>query len=209
MDSKGIPTGKTYTLPSKAWKKRHETLQRLLRKRQEQTKTFMNTLANGLCRRYDYIAMGDYTPQGQGDSKRMRRSMNNRSLIGRFKKVLNWTAQKSGKYFSEYDEKNTTRGCSSCDYCRSTSLCPSIRKWTCPQCEAEHLRDENSARNGLKKVLRDLQEKNETHVSSVSGSDLVFVKERWALCVLPSGVVTIPRGQNRTKVQHREIKLEA
>ena len=60
-----------------------------------------------------------------------------------------------------------------------------------------HIRDENAAVNGLGKVLRDLATKGETIVSHiVSGSDLFPVKERWAWCVLPSGVVITPRGQD-------------
>lgn len=209
FDLKGIPTGKTYTVPSRNWKKRNETLQRLLRKRQEQTKTFMYTLAHRLCRHYDCIAIGDYTPDGSGLTKQMRRAMNNRSLIGRFKEIVNWTAQKSGKLFIEYDEKNTTRGCSHCAYCHPISLCPSIRIWKCPECQTEHIRDENAAKNGLKRVLRNLREKYETNVSLVSGSDLVSVVKQWAWSVLPSRVVATLRGQNCAQAQLQEIKLEA
>ncbi|MDE3055819.1 MAG: hypothetical protein KGI80_03910, partial [Verrucomicrobiota bacterium] len=72
-------------------------------------------------------------------------------------------------------------------------------------CEAIHIRDENAAINGLGKVLRDLPQKYETKVSIVSGSDLV-VQQRWAWRVLPSGVVTLPQGQNREEI-HSARKL--
>lgn len=48
----------------------------------------------------------------------------------------------------------------------------------------------------FKKVLWDLIEKKEASASIVSGSDLGFVKERWAWCVSPSGVVSTLRGRN-------------
>ena len=135
--------------------KRNKTLQTALYKRREQTKTYICTVAGLLCRSYDCIAIGDYTPHGNGKGKKMRRAMNNRSLIGRFKAAVSWTAKKLGKTYIEYDEKNTTRSCSSCNYCHPTSLCPSIRKWQCPECQIIHERDENSAQNGLRGVLRD------------------------------------------------------
>lgn len=209
LDQQGNPTGKEYTVSSKQWIRRNKTLQGALHKRREQSKTFMFTLAHKLCHDYDCIAIGDYTPSGKGKSKKMRRAMNNRSLIGKFKHILSWTAEKSGKIYFEYDEKNTTRECNSCKYCHSESLDPSIRWWQCPDCKSIHYRDENSAQNGLKKVLEVLQKKYGTEVLLVSGSDRVSVMGRWAWRVLPSGLLCIPRGQNCTCVQRQEIKLEA
>jgi len=107
---------KEYFLPSKNWQKYNQTLERVLHKRREQTKVFMFTLSNILCREYDCIGIGNYTPKGDGISVKMRRSMNNRSLIGRFKEIMAWTTEKSGKFYIEYDEKDTTRRCSHCGY---------------------------------------------------------------------------------------------
>jgi putative transposase len=195
-DQKGLPTGSFYSLPSKRWLKFQKTLQKALRKRREQTKTFMYTLANKLCKNYDCIGIGDYTPDGTGDNKQMRRAMNNRSLIGRFKEILSWTAAKSGKTFMEFNEAGTTRTCCECDYVIPNGLTPKIRHWTCPCCQKDHIRDENASINGLKKILRDLKQKGETLVSSVPCSGLVSVEERWAWCVMPSGVFYTLRGQS-------------
>lgn len=188
---KGEPTGKEYFIPSRRWKKYDRTLKRALHKRREQTNTFMYTAAHALCQNYDYIGIGDYTPQGDGITTPMRRAMNNRSLIGRFKEILLWTATKSGKTFIEYDEKGTTRTCCHCGHVLSDGLCPSIRQWCCPTCQTEHIRDENAARNGLQKILRDPSIKN-----IVPSSGLVSVKERWAWRVLPSGM-QISRGKEQ------------
>ena len=199
-DLQGKSTGKEIQLPSKRWKKYHRTLEKALHKRQEQTKTFVYTLAHQLCKRYDCIGIGDYTPDGNGISIAMRRAMNNRSLIGRFKEALKWVALRSGKTSIEYDEKGTTRTCHCCEYVNAEGLCPSIRTWECPDCRTNHIRDENAAQNGLKQVLRDLIKKDETLVSLVPSSGLVSVIERWAWRVLPSGVQNALRGSERRLV---------
>lgn len=187
---------KEYYLPSKQWKKCDDAYKKALRKRREQTKTFMFTTAHNLFRDYDCVAIGDYTPHGEGITTLMRRSMNSRSLIGRFKEVLSWVAEKSGKTFYEFDEKGTTRTCNQCLHVMEGGIPLAIREWECPHCKTFHIRDENAAINGLKKILWDLKEKKEALASIVSGSDLGSVKERWAWCVSPSGVVSTLRGQN-------------
>ncbi|OGN58253.1 MAG: hypothetical protein A3D18_04220 [Chlamydiae bacterium RIFCSPHIGHO2_02_FULL_49_29] len=197
LDEKGTPTGKEFYLPSKQWKKYDDSFKCALRKRREQTKTFMYTSAHRLFRDYDCIGIGNYTPNGAGITKPMRRAMNNRSLIGRWKNTLSWVARKSGKIYLEFDEKGTTRTCSHCLHVEEHGIHVSLRQWQCPQCQTEHIRDENSAINGLRKILRDLLQKNEgEYPLIVSGSDLAFVKERWAWCVLPGGVLVTPRRQN-------------
>ena len=127
----------------------------------------------------------------------MRRAMNNRSLIGRWKNTLSWVARKSGKTFIEFDEKGTTRTCSHCLRIEERGIPVSLRQWQCPQCKTVHIRDENAAINGLRKILRDLSAKNEGgYPSIVSGSDLAFIQKRWAWCVLPNGVHVTPWGQD-------------
>jgi putative transposase len=213
LDQKGDPTGKEFHLPSKRWKKYDGALKSALHKRREQTKTFMFTSAHRLFKDYDCIAIGDYTPSGEGINTSMRRAMNNRSLIGRWKSTLSWVARKSGKTFFEFEEKGTTRTCSGCLHVMEGGIAPSLRQWQCPQCQIVHIRDENAAFNGLRKVLRDLPTKIEgENPSLVSGSDLAFVKERWAWCILPSGVHETPRGQNSellrsTKKLNRESDI--
>ena len=197
LDGKGLPTGKEYAIASKRWKKYDHALNSALRKRREQTKTFMFTSAHRLFQEYDCIGIGDYTPQGEGITIPMRRAMNNRSLIGRWKNTLKWVARKSGKTFIEFDEKGTTRTCHHCLHVQENGIHVSLRQWQCPECQTVHIRDENAAINGLRKVLRDLSQKNEgNYPSIVSGSDLAFINERWAWCVLPRGVFVTPRGQD-------------
>lgn len=195
LDSEGNQTGKSYFLPSKRWKQFIALYERVLTKRRDQTKTFVYTLAHRLCKEYDVISVGNYTPHGGGITTSMRRAMNNRSLIGRGKEILSWVAENSGKTFLIYNEKGTTRTCNRCHFIHSEGLDPSIRVWRCPQCNAEHHRDENAASNGLDVTLKLLKQSG-AKVPSVSCLDLSPVKEKWAWCVTPSGVVSMPRGRS-------------
>ena len=210
LDQMKNPTGKEFYVPSRQWNKYDMTLKRAQRKRREQTKTFMFTSAQCLFKKYDCIGIGDYTPNGEGITTPMRRAMNNRSLIGRWKETLSWVARKSGKTFFEFDEKGTTRTCCRCQHVEQHGIHVALRQWQCPQCQTMHIRDENAAINGLRKVLRDLSQKNEGNYSSiVSCSDLALIKKRWDWCVLPSGVLVTPRGQDgkvicNTKKLNRE-----
>ena len=88
--------------------------------------------------------------------------MLNESLIGRFKKTLEWIAQKVGKEFMEWDEYGSTKTCSYCGHSLKQSLSPQIRVWDCPFCQRKLIRDENAARNGLKQTYE--------HIESLPGS---------------------------------------
>ena len=114
--------------------------------------------------------------------------MNNRSLIGRFKQIVEWLATRSGRIYLEYEEKGTTRTChkEGCSYVVEGGIAPDIREWICPKCQSFHIRDENAALNGLKIVFDKLNLPRLGRALAVS--------ERWAWQVLPSGVYSL-RGQ--------------
>ena len=210
LDSNGNPTGKRRWCPSRRWNKLNKTIETALRKRREQTKAFLYTLANELYRCYDLVSIGNYSPHGNGENKAMRRAMNNRSLIGRLKEVLSWVAIKSGKHYHEFDERGTTRTCHACGYVNEDGIAPNIRAWYCLDCGFYHIRDENAAINGLRKVLWNDSKKIGEKSSLVPGSGPVQTTERWAWRVLPSGVVTALRGQNSDYcAQRQEIKSGA
>jgi putative transposase len=152
-----LESGKVIWKPSRRWEVFQNKLEKLYIKRQEQTKSFMYTLANKLYKNFDLVSMGDYTPNGGGISTKMRRAMNNQSLIGRFKLVLNWVAKKSGKHFHEWNEKGSTRTCFACGFKHESSLSPEIREWSCPGCNMFHIRDENAALNGLMRTRKEFE----------------------------------------------------
>ncbi len=175
--------------PSRRWKWYNAALGRLYRLRREQTKTFLFTLANELYRQYDVVGIGDYTPHGGGLNTGMRRSMNNQSLIGRFKQILAWVAEREGKTFVELSEYKTTKVCHDCGFDVPGGIPPEMREWDCPACGTHHLRDENSARNGLGRLLENL----------LSGSDQSLVPTPHKRCTwraMPSEKVRklAPRG---------------
>jgi putative transposase len=195
LDENGHYTGKVYWQASRRYRKFCHVLDCVYAKRQEQTKVYCYTVANKLVQEHDLVVVGDYVPHGGGLTTKMRRAMNNRSLIGRFKDTLAWVALKSGKAYGEFNEKGTTRTCHACRHVVVGGLEPSIRQWTCAGCRRTHLRDENSAINGMYKFLWEL-EKSGGHTLPVPSSGLVVVKQRWAWRVKPSGIVAIPRGRN-------------
>ena len=186
-DKDGHPTSRHYWRPSKRWRRFDAAYQRAMAKRREQTKTYLATVAQKLSRHYDLIAVGDYAPQGGGINAGMRRAMTNQSVIARFKDTLSWTALKSGKAYAEFAEAGTTRTCADCGHVVEGGLAPSVRAWACPSCGRDHDRDENAARNGLRKLLRERQAKGGS-VPSVPGSGPVPIRERWTWRVQPSGI---------------------
>jgi putative transposase len=152
------PDGSQFWLPSHRWIMLNARLQDLDRRRREQTKQFLYTVANRLYHDYDAVGIGDYVPHGGGLTRKMRRAMNNQSLNRRFKHVLAWVALRSGKSYLEWEETGSTRTCHDCGYVVAGGIPPEIREWDCPrpECTSHHLRDENAARNGLNRTLKAL-----------------------------------------------------
>ena len=150
--------GSQFWLPSRRWLMLNSRLQDVLRKRREQTKQFLYTVANRLYHDYDAVGVGNYVPHGGGITKQMRRSMNNRSLNGRFKQVMAWVALRSGKQYLEWEEGGSTRTCHDCGCVVEEGIPVEVREWDCPNaaCSRHHLRDENAARNGLTRTLKAL-----------------------------------------------------
>jgi putative transposase len=184
--------GSYFYKPSQRWKFFQDYLDELRRVRREKIKSALYCISNQLVARYDLIFIGNYTPRGGGISTGMRRSMNNQSQIGGFKKILQWVYQREGKLYSEWDEKNSTKTCAQCNTPNKESLCPSIRIWVCSACKSSHIRDENAALNGFKRVIQEL------NINQLPGSGHLFelckskqipkVQSRWAWRFMGSGI---------------------
>jgi putative transposase len=150
------PDGSRYWRASRRWNFFNRKLEKLYQKRRDQIKTYLYTIANRLCKEYDVSAVGDYVPNGSGITRKMRRAMNNQSVIGNFKQILSWVALRSGRFFLQWAEKGSTRTCHECGFIVEGGIEPSVRKWECPKCHCFHIRDENASQNGLRKVLQEL-----------------------------------------------------
>jgi putative transposase len=142
-----------YFKPSRRYQRLDKAHKRLLQKRRDQTKLMLQTVANYLCKHYSVIAIGDYTPRGGGISKSMRRSMNNQSLIGRFKLVVKWVAARSGRVYIEWPEHGSTRTCSACGYKLANGLSPDIRSWDAPPARRERRHQRFEASDAQRLVL--------------------------------------------------------
>lgn len=162
--------------PSRRWRTLNERLNELWRVRREQTKVYLYTVANRLYQEYDAVFVGDYTPQGGGINRGMRRAMNNQSLIGRFKETLAWVATRSGKVYDEWCEAGSTRTCHVCHYKVPEGIPPEVRAWICPQCGMPHIRDENAAINGLEQVLQHFEVPGSGHLG---GTLAVKTRRAW------------------------------
>lgn len=170
--------GKIVWLPSRRYTYFQSKIENLLRIRRDQTKTYLYTVSNWLCKKYDLISVGDYTPKGGGINRGMRRAMNNESLIGRFKNTIGWVCCKSGKQYEEWPEYGSTRTCHSCGYVKKDGLSPDKRHWQCDGCGRSHYRDENAAWNGLQRTMEKLRFPGSGHLlSSIEISE----DNRWAL----------------------------
>ena len=75
---------------------------------------------------------------------------------GMLKRHLQYKGQQAGRCVSIVNERNTTRGCSSCGALTGPTGLDMlvVRQWICSACEAEHDRDVNAARNILTVGLR-------------------------------------------------------
>ena len=146
-------SGKTYYIASRRWRSFDDVLRGLLHQRQEQIKTWCYSVANRFYRDYDIVSMGNYSPHGGGRSRGERRSMNNRSLIGHLRSTFGYMAERSGKQFHTWNERDSTRTCANCKTVLPSTIPPNIRIWVCPVCNMVNDRDANAAINGLDRTL--------------------------------------------------------
>ena len=160
--------GNRYTVHSPRWNKMNQALQKAYQKRREQIKTALYTIAHWLYRKYDIVLIGDYVPTNETACyATMKRSMLNQEEIGQFRKIVNWVAEKEGKYFIKVNEKNTTKECCVCGDIEKKG--PEVREFTCKNCGTKLKRDINSAVNIGKKAGYSLEVEQ--------------YKEHWSACL--------------------------
>jgi putative transposase len=122
---------------------------RLHRKAARRRANALHKFSRLIVNRYEYIVVGDVSST-QLVKTRMAKSVLD-SGWGMLKRMLQYKGEHAGRSVVIVNERGTTRACSFC----GARTGPTgqdmlvVRYWECPECEAGHDRDENSARNIL------------------------------------------------------------
>jgi putative transposase len=116
-----------------------------------QRKDFLHRLSYGLVQAYDLICIEDLSVQGMMNNHQLAKSIANASWH-RLANYLDYKCVKYGKRLVRVSPENTTQDCSECGRHVPKSL--SERTHHCPGCGISLDRDENAARNILKRGLK-------------------------------------------------------
>jgi putative transposase len=114
----------------------------------------LHKFSRRIVNRYEMIVVGDVS------SQKLVKTWMAKSVLdcgwGMLKRMLLYKGEYAGRSVEVVSERNTTRACSFC----GALLGPKgkdmlvVRHWDCPECGAEHDRDQNAARNILFVGLR-------------------------------------------------------
>lgn len=127
----------------------HETIANIRR-------TYLHQQSAWLVKAYDLIAVEDLNVAGLARSM-FAKAIHDVSWTA-FIDMIAYKAERAGKHFVKVDAKNTTQGCSSCGVIVPKTL--AVRMHDCPHCGLVLDRDENAARNVLRKGVLALEALN-------------------------------------------------
>ena len=117
---------------------------------------FLHKTTTDLFKKYDVICIEDLKPKEMQQTKHMAKSISDASY-GEFRLMLTYKMASSKKQLIVVDQYYpSSQLCSLCDYQNELLKDLSIRKWTCPNCGAQHDRDLNASKNILREGLKQL-----------------------------------------------------
>ena len=143
---------------SKRWRRYNKKISALHSKIRTQTNHYLHKLANKILRDHpntDFKVGNWDKKQTLADTditfvnKRINRQVQNNNPVKKLVGYLNYKSAFEGQQVEEFDERGTTRTCSSCD--NRQKMPPSKRVYDCPECGFKLERDINSVMNFLKK----------------------------------------------------------
>lgn len=115
----------------------------------------LHQLTPRLTRDYGWVAIEDLNVKGMMANHRLARSLADASF-GEFRRQLTYKGLQRGVQVAVVDRwYPSSKTCSACGH-RLLALPLSVRRWTCPVCQAEHDRDQNAARNILAESMRNI-----------------------------------------------------
>ena len=142
---------------SKRWKRYNKKISTIYRKIRTQSKHYLHKLANQILQDHPDtdFKVGNWDKQHTLAhtsvtfvNKRINRQVQNNNPVKKLVGYLNYKAIINGRQVEEFDERGTTKTCSSCG--NKQDMPPSKRGYDCPKCGFKTDRDINSALNFLK-----------------------------------------------------------
>ena len=146
---------------SKVWRRLNKRIKILFRKIGTRTKMYLHTLANKILNEHEdvtHFMIGDWEKRktladtkNKFVNKSINRAVQNNNPLGILFDILKYKAKRLGQEAKKFDERGTTRTCSSCGHVHKEGIDPSVRVFNCRKCNFNFPRDLQSTLNFVKR----------------------------------------------------------